>query len=70
MNRLLIATLAVAVAVAVILFVFFRYQFYPANEATVIWRTDRVTGAVELCYSSSGRIQCEGYASGQPWKPQ
>ena len=45
-----------------------RYQFYPAHESTVIWRADRLTGAVKLCYSNAGRIQCEPYESGRPWR--
>ncbi len=49
-------------------FLMLRYEFYPANEATVIWRADRLTGGVELCYSNAGRIQCEPYEPGRPWR--
>jgi hypothetical protein len=58
----------VAVAVLAVGAVLFRYAFYPAQEATVIWRADRLTGGVELCYSNSGRIQCEPYEPGRPWR--
>lgn len=66
LRRILVFLLMAAVVVLGALL--FRYQFYPAHEATVIWRADHLTGAVELCYSNAGRIQCEPYESGRPWR--
>ena len=70
LTRVLVSVLAAWAAVVVILFLFYRYSFYPAHESTVIWRGDRITGDIELCYSNSGRIQCEAFASGQPYRPK
>ena len=67
--RLSLATLAVWIGIAAIIALFFRYDFYPAHESTVIWRTDRLSGGIELCYSNAGRIQCEAYSQGQPYRP-
>lgn len=70
MVRVLALTGAIWVGIAVLLALFFRYSFFPAHESTVIWRGDRMTGEIELCYSNSGRIQCEAFAPGQPYRPK
>lgn len=68
LTRLIAVTAAIWVAIAVLMALFGRYSFFPAHNSTVIWRADRITGGIELCYSNSGRIQCESFAPGQPYR--